>query len=79
MQGLTSLYGQTTQGADLAWDAENRLVTWTPKAPQAGDQKITFAYDYLSRRVVTAVCGATMFALAVPARGGFFDAGWKAA
>ena len=51
LQGLLGLYGQTTQGADLVWDAENRLVSWTPKAPQAGDQKVTFAYDYLSRRV----------------------------
>ena len=51
LQGLLSLYNQTTQGADLVWDAENRLVSWTPKAPLAGDQKVTFKYDYLSRRV----------------------------
>jgi hypothetical protein len=34
-----------------AWDAENRLVAVVPLAPQAGDKRVEFAYDYLGRRV----------------------------
>ncbi len=39
----------------LSWDAENRLVAYTPSFPQAGDQKIVFSYDYRNRRIAKLV------------------------
>ena len=37
--------------ATLTWDAENRLIGFTPVAPTAESRKVEFTYDYLSRRV----------------------------
>ncbi|NLX23500.1 MAG: RHS repeat protein, partial [Phycisphaerae bacterium] len=34
-----------------SWDAENRLVAVAPAVPAAGDKKVVFTYDYMSRRV----------------------------
>jgi hypothetical protein len=34
---ILSLFGQTTMGAELTWDAENRLIAHTPLAPAVGD------------------------------------------
>jgi RHS repeat-associated protein len=48
---LLALFGQTSIGAELSWDAENRLIAHTPLAPAVGDQKTTFTYDYMGRRV----------------------------
>ncbi len=39
----------------LSWDAENRLVAYTPSFPQAGDQKVEFSYDYRNRRIAKLV------------------------
>jgi RHS repeat-associated protein len=33
------------------WDAENRLTKVEPIFPQADDKRLTFAYDYMGRRV----------------------------
>jgi len=48
---LTGHAGATGMRAEYAWDAENRLTAVTPTAPQAGDKKLLFAYDYLGRRI----------------------------
>ena len=48
---LTGGQGATGMRAAYAWDAENRLISVTPTAPQAGDKKLVFAYDYLGRRI----------------------------
>jgi len=48
---LTGHAGATGMRAEYAWDAENRLTSVTPTAPQAGDKKLVFAYDYLGRRI----------------------------
>jgi len=34
-----------------SWDAENRLVAVAPAVPAAGDKKVVYTYDYMSRRV----------------------------
>jgi len=36
---------------DYTWDAENRLISATPKSPSNGDEKVVFSYDYMNRRV----------------------------
>jgi len=38
-------------GRTFTWDGENRLIRVAPTAPQFGDIKVEFAYDYLGRRV----------------------------
>jgi len=38
-------------GRTFTWDGENRLIRVAPTAPQYGDIKVEFAYDYLGRRV----------------------------
>jgi len=51
---LMSYYGLTatdTLRATLTWDAENRLVVWEPQQFGVGAKRVTFAYDYLGRRV----------------------------
>jgi hypothetical protein len=36
---------------EYVWDAENRLIAVAPLAPEDGDKKVEFAYDYLGRRL----------------------------
>jgi len=42
---------KTSTGRKFTWDGENRLIRVAPTAPQYGDIKVEFAYDYLGRRV----------------------------
>ena len=53
LQILGGVYGQSPDvvSLKLTWDAENRLIEYEPQLPEAGSQKVTFKYDYLSRRV----------------------------
>jgi RHS repeat-associated protein len=37
------------------WDAENRLIAAAPTFAQSGDARVSFAYDYLGRRVLKVV------------------------
>jgi RHS repeat-associated protein len=36
---------------DYTWDAENRLISVTPKSPSNDDKMVVFSYDYMNRRV----------------------------
>lgn len=48
---VIALYGTPSNAVELTWDAENRLVGWTPIAPTSEDVKVEFRYDYMGRRV----------------------------
>jgi len=50
-QYLVGHAGATGLRLKFGWDAENRLTLVEPLAPLDGDKKLTFAYDYLGRRV----------------------------
>jgi RHS repeat-associated protein len=43
--------GTPTLYFNYSWDAENRLLSVTPKSPGGGSKLLKFAYDYLGRRV----------------------------
>ena len=58
VSGLTSqpsfdVDGNLTSDGEQSyvWNGENRLLSITPLAPQEGDTKLTFTYDYQGRRV----------------------------
>ena len=53
MDPFVALLGSGNGGVYVGyeWDAENRLIAVTPRTPQAGDQKVEFAYDHMGRRV----------------------------
>jgi RHS repeat-associated protein len=41
----------TSAGKELLYNAENQLTQVAPVSPAAGDHRVTFAYDYMGRRV----------------------------
>jgi len=47
------LDGNLTQDGtfDYAWDAENRLISVTPRSPIASSVRSVFDYDYMNRRI----------------------------
>ena len=48
---LTGYVGSSGLRVGYTWNAENRLVGATPLAPQAGDKRVEFTYDYMGRRI----------------------------
>ena len=50
---LLAHYGASnpTLSAEYTWNAENRLIGYTPLTPMEGAKKVAFAYDYMGRRV----------------------------
>jgi len=62
---------------DYTWDAENRLIRVEPKgAPQNGDKKLEFIYDYLGRRVERTLSTYSASAWSVTDRRRFIYYNW---
>lgn len=51
LAGILSIYGTRTGGEKFTWNGENRLVSWEPLMPLPGEVKLTYAYDYMGRRI----------------------------
>jgi RHS repeat-associated protein len=47
--------GNSALAMTYTWDAENRLIAAAPTFAQSGDARVSFAYDYLGRRVLKVV------------------------
>jgi RHS repeat-associated protein len=52
---ITSGNGNAALAMSYTWDAENRLISAAPTFAQSGDARVSFAYDYLGRRVLKVV------------------------
>ena len=78
MDPFVALLGSGNGGVYVAyeWDAENRLIAVTPQTPQAGDQKVEFAYDHMGRRIGKVVSEWTAGAWAVQSERKFVWSGW---
>ena len=78
MDPFVALLGSGNGGVYIGyeWDAENRLIAVTPQSPQAGDQKVEFAYDHMGRRIGKVVSEWTAGAWAVQSERKFVWSGW---
>jgi RHS repeat-associated protein len=52
---ITSGNGNAALAMSYTWNAENRLIAAEPTFAQSGDARVSFAYDYLGRRVLKVV------------------------